>query len=525
MESGTCMRILFTSTLFALAAVACRAQPHRPRIAVGGLSAESNSLYPRKLVMAETADGRLSREEWLERVSKASTVASGVVEASKTLGLDIYPTVLASAGSLGYVENASFNAVLNKLVDQIKNASPKYDGVILIMHGAMVVEGYPSGDAEVARRVREAMGKDFPIVVTQDFHANIAQLLLDNSNAVITYKEDPHLDTKERGIQAATIMAGILNGTMKPTQALAKPPLLLNIIYHDTFHGPLKPLVDECRRLERTNPKILAASLPGGYQWADVPDMGPSVVIVTNDDPELARAEANRLGDMLWAMREELVFKVPSPAEGVRMAMNNGKFPVTLMDTGDNIGGGSAGDGTFILAELLRQKAEGWIITISDPEATKAAFAAGVNGAFDQMVGGKTDKMHGDPVRVRGRVKALHDGKYIETEVRHGGGRYNDMGLTAVVEVEGSTPDMPSILLLTSHPSSPNSLHQLISNGVYPARARILVVKGVTAPRAAYEPISARIIEVNSGGATDVNPAHFTYKNARKTLFGIEGAR
>ena len=105
--------------------------------------------------------------------------------------------------------------------------------------------------------------------------------------------------------------------------------------------------------------------------------------------------------------------------------------------------------------------------------------------------------------------------------MRHGGGRYREMGPTAVIEVEGSTRDLPNLLLLTNRPSSPNSLHQLISNGVYPERQRILVAKGTTAPRAAYEPIAARIIEVNSGGATDVNPAHFSFKRVRPALFGL----
>ena len=154
---------------FVLAAVfftaLASAQTH-PRIAVGGLSAESNSLYPAKLVMTER---KLTREEWIDENARASTVASGVIEASGKLGLDVYPIVTAQAGSLGEVEDASFNAKLNELVGQLKDANPKFDGVILILHGAMVVESYPSGDAEVVRRVREAMGKKFPIIVTQRF--------------------------------------------------------------------------------------------------------------------------------------------------------------------------------------------------------------------------------------------------------------------------------------------------------------------------------------------------------------------
>lgn len=496
------------------------AQVQRPRIAVGGIRAESNSLYPKARPMRDR--GPVDREEWLAEAAKASTVASGVVEASKELGIDLYPTVFAGAGSLGYVEKASFDRVLNKLVDQIRSAEPPFDGVILIQHGAMVVDGYPEGDEEVVRRVREAMGEDFPIVVTHDFHSNVSQELVRLSDVLITYKENPHLDTKQRGIQAAKIIAGMVRGEIKPTQAMAQPPMIVNIVYQDVFHEPYKPITDESRRLERENPKILAASVPGGYQWSDVYAMGPSAIVVTDNDPALAEREAQRLSNMLWDIRDQLEFKVPDPATAVRDAIAGDEFPVVLMDTGDNIGGGSAGDGTFILAELLKQKAQGWVVVISDPEANKAAFEAGVGGDFDQMVGGKTDDIHGEPVRIRGKVKSLNDGDYVETEVRHGGGRYKSTGLTSVIRVEGSTRDLPNLLLLTNRPTSPNSLHQIVSNGVYPERMRILVAKGTTAPRAAYEPIAARIVEVNSGGATDVNPKRFTFKNIRRPLFGVD---
>jgi microcystin degradation protein MlrC len=123
---------------------------------------------------------------------------------------------------------------------------------------------------------------------------------------------------------------------------------------------------------------------------------------------------------------------------------------------------------------------------------------------------------------VRGRVKSLHQGDYIETEVRHGGGRYYQLGMAAVIEAEGSTRDLQNLLLLTTQRSSPNSLHQLISCGIYPQRQRILVAKGAIAPRAAYEPVAARIIMVDSPGATAVNPARFRFTRVREKLFGIE---
>lgn len=80
---------------------------------------------------------------------------------------------------------------LDRLVRQIKTAEPKFDGVILTLQGAIVVESCAHGDAEVMRRVREAMGKQFPILVTHDFHVNVSPEIVRYSDALITYKEDP----------------------------------------------------------------------------------------------------------------------------------------------------------------------------------------------------------------------------------------------------------------------------------------------------------------------------------------------
>ena len=512
------MRLL---VLFAVPALLLSAETGKPRIAVGGISHETDTFNPRKTGLADFGwkEGGPD-DDFLQDHEMASTTISGYLEGAQRFGLQLYPTLLARATPQGTVTDKAFETMTAELVRRLK-AAPKLDGVLLALHGAMVVESHPHGDAEIVRRVREALGEDMPIVVTHDFHANVSEEIIEYSDVLITYKECPHLDPKDRGLQAGEIMAGIVSGKVKPVQAISKPAMLLNLIHHDTFKQPLKPIVDESKRLEK-DPRILAVSVPGGYQWADVPAMGPSVVVVTDNDPDLAKREARRLSDMLWALRDKLDFKLPNAATAVRLAMGNDTFPVALIDTGDNIGGGASGDSTFILNELLRQSAQGWVVVIADGEAAETAFSAGVGGQFDQFVGGKTDRFHGEPVRIRGRVKSLHDGRYIEPEVRHGGGRYNDMGHTAVIEVEGSTRELSNLLLLTYRRTSPNSLHQLISNGVNPRRQKILVAKGCIAPRAAYEPIAARLIEVDTPGLTAVNPKRFTYKHVRRPLFGLE---
>jgi microcystin degradation protein MlrC len=297
--------------------------------------------------------------------------------------------------------------------------------------------------------------------------------------------------------------------------------MLYNIRFQNTNLEPLRPIVEETRRLEQ-EAGILAVSVAGGYQYADVPAMGASVVVVTDNQPEKARQVAERLSGMLWATRGQLRLRVPDTAAAVSQAIESGRFPVVLVEMGDNIGGGSPGDATFLLSELLRRKATGWVVVVADPEAVQAAARAGVSRPFQGQVGGKTDKLHGDPVTVRGMVRSLHDGRFWETEIRHGGQRYYDQGLTAVIEVEGSTRDLQNFLMLTTRRQVPFSIHQLVSCGIYPERQRIIVVKAAVAFRAAYEPVAARIIEVDTAGVTAINPARFTYRNVRRPLFGLE---
>lgn len=497
------------------------AQTARPRIAISSISHESNSFNPATTGLKDfTRRSRTPAREALLAWGKSSDTISGFVEGGERFSLELYPGLVAEATPKGPVTDEAFNTLTRELIDQLR-AAPKLDGLLLHLHGAMVTESVPHGDAEVLRRLRAAFGTTFPIIVTHDFHANVSPEIVELSTALITYKENPHIDTRERGIQAAGIMAGIVSGKVKPAQALAKPAMIYNIVYQYTKRDPLRPIVEESRLLEKNNPKILAVSVSGGYQYADVPFVGPTVIVVTDNDRALAQKEADRLSNMLWATRDKLTLNLPDSAAAVKQAMASKEMPVVLVEMGDNIGGGSAGDSTFILAELLRQKAQGWCVVVADPAAVQAAARTGVGQPISLMAGGKTDRLHGEPVKIVGKVRSIHAGTFLETEVRHGGQRYYDQGLTAVIEVEGSTPDLANLLMVTSERQVPFSLHQLISCGIYPERQRILVVKAAIAFRAAYEPIARRIIEVDTPGTTAVNPARFTYRRARRPLLGL----
>jgi microcystin degradation protein MlrC len=245
------------------------------------------------------------------------------------------------------------------------------------------------------------------------------------------------------------------------------------------------------------------------------------VIVVTDGDEQRALREAERLSEMMWQRRRDVSFSLPDAETAVSAAMKVDGFPVALFDVGDNVGGGSAGDETALLEELLKQQAKGWVVVLNDPASVEVAKLAGIGGTFHRQVGGCSESSATKPVAMKGRVRSLHEGSFIETAVRHGGHRYWEMGHCAVIEEEHSTRDDLNLLLLTSKRSSPFSLHQLIGCGIYPERQKILTVKGTVAPRAAYEPVAAKIQLVDTPGATAANPARFTFRRARPGVGGL----
>lgn len=488
------------------------------RVGIGGILHESNTFCPSHTPLEAF---EIEREDLLLKTwSGAHHEVSGFIEGASKYGYEIYPTIMAQAVPSGRVTADAFESLCSETVRLLASSKP-LDGVLLALHGAMVSEKFADADGEIARRLREALGPSVPIVVTLDYHANVSEQIVNETTALVIYRTYPHVDQRERGLRAAEILVNTIRKKTRPTQSLSKPPMLLNIIHQNTSVDPMQAIIAMTRDIER-NPRVLVANVAGGFQFADVFQMGPSVVVVTDNDADLAEREARKLSDALWNLRTQMKFDLPSASEAVRRAKGSEQTPVVLVDLGDNIGGGSAGDGTTILGELLLQNVKEWLVVLADPEAVQACNRAGVNASVSLQVGGKRDRLHGEPVKIHGRVKCLHDGRYEETEARHGGKRFHDQGLTAVLEITGARFEVPSMLVLTSNREPPFSLNQILSVGIQPQKQRVLVVKAAIAHKAAYEPIAGQSIQVDTPGLTSVNPARFTYENIRRPIWMLE---
>ncbi len=485
------------------------------RIAVAGLMHESNTFNATRTDRAAFAAQGLSfgpavLDEWRD----AHHEIGGFFEAGRRLDFETIPLMMAWATPAGPLTADIFDELTGRLCDDVKRTRP--DGLLLGLHGAMVCEAHPDADGEVLARVRAAVGPDLPIVLTLDLHGNLSERLIALSNAAIAYQTCPHVDQRQCGLLAASLLLRHLRGEIKLTQAISKPPLIVNIMRHDTSQPPLKTFMDEARALEQ-KPGILAVSILPGFAYADVPQMGPSIIVVTNGDSAMAKREADALADYIWRERASLAATLPDAATAVQMALKEERTPVILVDTGDNVGGGSAADGTVLLAELLKQGATDSVVCLYAPDEVKACAKAGIDGTVRLVVGGKVDRAHGEPVEVSGRVRVLHDGTYVEPAVRHGGKRVNHMGLSALVEMEGR-----NLLVLNSLRHPPFSLGQLTCLGIRPEMQRILVVKAAIAYKAAYVPIAGTIIEVDTPGKTAVNPHRFDYRHIRRPMYPLD---
>jgi microcystin degradation protein MlrC len=476
------------------------------RIAIAGFMHESNTFNPLPTNRASfAAQSLIYGPDLIHEWREAHHEVGGFIASARVHGFEPVPLVMAWATPSGPVSDDIFEEVTSRIIDGVQRERP--DGLLLALHGAMVAEKHLDADGETVERLRRALGPDLPIVVSLDLHGNISQRLADHCNAAVAYRTNPHVDQRECGQRAAALLVRTLRGEVRPRLALAKPPVIVNIMVQDTSLEPLKLLMDEIRTLE-TRRGILAASFLPAFAYSDVPQMGPAVLVVADGDGELAQREADRFAARVWDMRAQLTRDLPDAATAVAEALQTPKQPVVLVDTGDNVGGGSSADGTVLLAELLRQGATGSVVCLYDPEAVQQCVTAGVGRDVQLRVGGKVDRLHGAPVNVTGRLRLLHDGTYVEEQVRHGGKRTNYMGLTALLELAGG-----NLLVLNSLRHPPFSIGQLTCLGIRPERQRILVVKAAIAYKAAYLPVAGHVIEVDTPGVTAVNPRRFAYRH------------
>ncbi len=485
------------------------------RVGIIGIQHESNTFIrtPTDLALFEE-QGLAVGEQVRDKFDDAHHEIGGILQGLDEQGIEAVPILGAVAMPSGPVTAEALEALL-KIVSDGLAAAGDLDGLLVAPHGAGVSESEPDMDGYWLSRLRERVGADLPMICTLDAHANLSPRMIESCDATIMYRSNPHLDQRQRGIEAAKLMARTLRGEIRPTQAYALPPIAINIEKQFSEAPPCKPMYDLADQILQ-RPGVLSNSIALGFPYADVEEMGSGFIVVTDNDPALAQRCADELTQYLFDHREDFVAELINIDEAIDRALA-AEGSVCLLDMGDNVGGGSAADGTLIAHRLHERKVVSSFVALNDPDAAKQAFDAGVGATLELTMGGKVDDMHGPPLTAPVTVRFLGDGMFKETEARHGGRTGFVMGPTAIVETEQGLT-----IQLTSLRTAPFSLGQLRCCNLDPRKFKILVAKGVNAPVAAYREVCHTMIRVNTAGSTSADMDKFTYHHRRRPLFPLE---
>ena len=331
----------------------------------------------------------------------------------------------------GWVTAEAFETFAGRMIDGIR-AEAAFHGVYLCVHGAMAVRGVPRPEAELARRVRQAVGPKAFIAATFDLHGNEDEAFLQHADMAFAVKYFPHYDEYLQGERAARTLVRAIRGDFKPTHVTLRVPVISPTVLQWTGASPWMDLVQRALTWEAREPDTYV-NIFFGFPFADVPDVGMTVQVLTNGNPELAERVGRDISGAIWRVREALLKStaIHSIAEGVALAKRavaSGAVPVVLADHSDR-----SGSATWLLREIAAQDLANTVIaTITDAEVTAKLKAMGAKegDSFDMDIGGRVDESAGQPVRIQGTILKAVEG-YGQFWVCIGFGRNNVLILSS----------------------------------------------------------------------------------------------
>ncbi len=476
-----------------------------PRVALLGMILESNRFA--KPAAREDFDSLT----WLEGEALlaeargktpvlATEFAAFVAAMDATGPWQAVPCLLAASHPAGPVERAVFEEVMARNTALLRAAGP-LDAVYICNHGAMVAEHEDDPDGAFIAQVRAVVGPQTRIVVTLDLHGNISPRMVSESDLIVGYRTNPHVDMRERGEEAAFSLRRILAGLARPEAVMVKPPIAPASVALLTAERPYGTLIDLGQRLQaEARGGILNVSVFGNFIFADVPDNSLSIIVTAREDRALAEEVAARIGRAAWEMRDGFRRDLTSIDQAIHLA--RGASPVIFSDAGDNPGGGGSGRTTDLLAALHGGDCDGVLYgSFADPALAAEAHERGVGAEFtarfNRARGEAPWEKWDAPFEAQAQVVALHDGEVVGERGMTAGRRLH-LGPCAAIRMGGVTAVIISDRTQTADPVFFTML------GLDPGAAKAVAVKSRGHFRAGFDRWFApdQVYEIDTGGLT-----------------------
>ena len=487
------------------------------RIFVAGLVHETNSFSPLPTNVQSYADTVLIRRGDAGAMDQIAAQAElgGVVAEAQAHGDTLLPGLFAQTQPSGPLSRADYELLREELLADLQASMP-VDAVVLVLHGAMLAEGYPDCEGDLLGRVRAVVGPSVPVGALLDLHGNLSPAMIDSGALLIAVKEYPHIDYAARGRELMSFLRRMAAGELAVRGQWQRVPMLG---IFGTTEGPMREFVRGLEALE-ARPGVLSISAMHGFPWSDTPHTSAAILVYSEDTAEaaaMAQTTMAEVADSFYALRDRAAAKrlpLNAALDQAEAAMRLYQGPVVLADTADNPGGGAACDSTFVLKELLARGIQDAALgMIWDPQAVAIATAAGVGAKLPLRIGGKVGRLSGDPIDLEVEVLALR-GDAKQRGLTPGG--FDALGACAAVRSQGITIVLNTI---RQQVFSPDCFTEL---GVTLEDKRLIVVKSTQHFRSGFDALAAATIYADSPGSLQVDLGAMPYKHLPRPVWPLD---
>lgn len=477
------------------------------RIFAASIGTETNTFAPIPTSMQSFVEGyRFAPGEHPDEPALCTAPLWVARRRAKAEGWTLIEGSCSWAEPAGLVARAVHEALRDEVLGQLRAAMP-VDGVLLGLHGAMVADGYDDCEGDLLEAVRSIVGPNVPIGVELDPHCHLTEKRVRNSTLIICYKEFPHTDYVERGEEVVELTLRAIRGEIKPVMSMVDCRMIGSF---PTSLQPMRSFVDKISSLEGKD-DVLSISIAHCFPYADVPELGSRMLVVTNDQRAKGDQLARQLADEFFSMRGKTLPPYLNPDQVIDLALE-GPGPIVVADPADNAGGGAPSDSTFILRRLMERNFVGAALgPLWDPMAVQLCFMAGEGGQLRLRFGGKTAPSSGQPIDALVTVKRLKR-PHVQTFIK----TIYDMGDCAAIEFGGIE------VVLVSNRIQAMGSDLFTGIGIDLASKKLVVVKSTNHFYASYSPLASRVLYCDTPGPIPRDHRKVPYTRIKRPIWPLD---
>lgn len=460
-----------------------------------------------------SSGGFFIENEMIDSFRDASDYITGMIHAAEEQNVELVPTIaIGAAGPL--LLKDCLERVMFELLSRIERHKNDIDGLCLNLHGAGCAEGIDDLESYILREIRQIVGMEIPITVCLDLHGNIFPEMLSYATTAFGIKEYPHTDCVECGYLAMDTLIKIIQGKLRAKTAYARVPILLPPRITCTFQQPFLSVTEYIKAYKNQH-ALVDVSLFHGFTYADIPYCSASVLVTSENGDE--QFHAQKVAEYVFSRRQEFVPTCYSASEAVDIALSaKGEGFAVINESSDNPGSGTPGDGTHLLAEMLKRDIPKSIFGyVVDAAAAQLLHQHTVGETVQFYLGGKTDTIHGAPLNLSAQICALSDGDFTFTSPVLKGLKFS-LGKCARVRC-----GQVEIIIGSIHNQTYDDRPFMVT-GADITEYDLIALKSANHFRAFFEPLAKIIVPADPPGISSSNLFLLNFKNVLRPIFPLD---